>query len=111
MSLKLETVWPDLYTTRVTAEDGFFAIILLSYYVTKFQPSSISKQFVGTGGNRYLLLKLDKLWRDHYTIKVNAAGSYLSVILNPRLLHCAQFSTLIKLKTSRGHRRESNPVT
>ena len=86
-------------------------LILVFHIVTNFQPSSISKQFVGTGGNRYLLLRLDKLWRDHYTTKANAAGSHLSVILNPRLLHCAQISTLIKLKTYRGHRNESIPVT
>ena len=86
-------------------------LILVFHIVTNFQPSSNSKQFFGTGGNRYLLLRLDKLWRENYTTKSNAEENYLSVILNPRLLHCTQFSTLVKLKTSRWHRRESIPVT
>ena len=85
--------------------------ILVFHIVTNFQPSSNSKQFFGTGGNRYLLLRLDKLWRENYTTKANAEENYLSVILNPRLLHCIQFSTPIKLKTSRWHRREWIPVT
>ena len=86
-------------------------LTLVFHIVTNFQPHQIQNNSLAQAGIDTCYLDLTaKFWRDHYT-KANGAGSFLSVILNPRLLHCTQFSTLIKLKTSRWPRQESIPVT
>ena len=109
LSHQLERLWLDLYTTRVIAEVGFFSFTLNSRFphVPNFQPSSSSKQVVGTGWNRSLSRKLETLWLDFYTTRVIAEVGFFSIILNTRFLHCSQLSTLIKLKTIGWHRRES----
>ena len=86
-------------------------LILVFHIVANFQPSSSSKQVVGTGGNRSLSHQLETLWLDLYTTRVIAEVGFFSITLNSRFPHCSQLSTLIKLKTSRWHRRESIPVT
>ena len=92
MLLKLETLSLDLYTTRVVAEDGFFSMIvkiLVFHIIANVQPSSSSKQFVCTGGNRYLLFKLETLSLDLYTTRVIAEDGFFSMIVNPRFPHCS----------------------
>ena len=63
--------------------------ILVFHIIANVQLSSSSKQFVGTGGNRYLLLKLETLSLDLYTTKVIAEDGFFSMIVNPRFPHCS----------------------
>ena len=107
--LVLTSIPPELLLRTVS----FLSYLILVFHiVSDFQPHQIQNNSLAQAGIDTCYLDLtDKFWRDHYTTKANGAGSCLSVILNPRLLHCTQFSTLIKLKTSRWPRQESIPVT
>ena len=96
------TTPPRLMRKEVTC---LLSLILVFYIVPNFQPSSSSKQVVGTGGNRSLSHKLETLWLDLYTTKVIAEVGFFSIKLNSRFPHCSQLSTLIKLKTIGWHRR------
>ena len=108
INLGVTTTPPRLMRKEVTC---LLSLILVFYIVPNFQPSSKSKQVVGTGGNRCLSPKLETLWLDFYTTRVIAEVGFFSIILNTRFPHFSQLSTLIKLKTSRWHGRESIPVT
>ena len=89
------------------------SLILVFHIVTNLQTSSSSKKFVGTSRNRHQLLSFETPLLDFYTNKVIAAGGYFFsyLFLVFYIVNNFHFSTLIKLKTSRWHSRESTLVT
>ena len=117
------TTQPRLMLKEVTC---LLSLILVFHIVTNLQTSSSSKKFVGTSRNRHQLLSLcltsipTRLFcwyrsqaKTKYTNKVIAAGGYFFsyLFLVFYIVNNFHFSTLIKLKTSRWHRRESILVT